>query len=264
MMRKIAFFFLALAVFAAASQAQEKITVAAFEYPPIYQNASDKGLSCELVAAAFKAAGYDAEFQFFPVTRMVTSVSEGQAACGIGGAVLFQAADIAPNVSVVTPVNFVNQVFLYDARKFPSGLPFKGLEEMAKYRIGVLNGSGIMKFLEKTKDLKLEPNSAHDGTARQLQMGRVDVWAIVDLTGVMYMKQLFPDEAASFKYTKYFNRGDVSLVASKKADPSGKVAAKFKEGLAAIKKDGTYMRIMAKYYGGKDAINRDALTDDMR
>jgi ABC-type amino acid transport substrate-binding protein len=31
-----------------------------------------------------------------------------------------------------------------------------------------------------------------------------------------------------------------------------------------IKKDGTYMKIMAKYYGGADAINKDALTDDMK
>jgi len=254
----------AVALFGSRLWAADAITVGAFEYPPIYQDQADKGLSGDLVAAAFAAVGYDTEFQFFPVTRMVTFVADGSVTCGIGGAVLFEPADIAPRVNVAAIVNYVTQVFLYDARKIPGGLPFKTLDDVSKYRIGVLNGSGIMKVLEKNASLKLEPNTVHDGTAKQLQQGRVDLWAIVDLTGAMYMKRLFPAEAANFEFSKYFNRGDVSLVFSKKADPDGKLAAKFKVGLAAIKGNGTYMRIFAKYYGGRDAINKDALTDDMK
>jgi ABC-type amino acid transport substrate-binding protein len=260
-------FFSILLVFVYAATglaANEKIVVMAFEYPPIYQNDKDKGLSGDIVVEAFKAVNIDVEMQFYPVSRMVRNVSSGQAVCGIGGAILFAAPDVAANVTVSSVIQFVSQTFLYDVRKYPAGITFANLADMSRYRIGVLNGSGIMKLLEKTKELKLDTNTTHDGTAKQLQIGRVDVWAIVDLTGIMYMKKLFPEEATNYKFTKSFNLGDVSVVFSRQMDPNNVYNDKFKEGLAAIKKNGTYMQIMARYYGSKTAINMEALTEDMR
>jgi len=253
--------------FALASQAlwaNEQVIVAAFEYPPIYQNEADKGLAGDLVLEAFKAVNIDAKFQFTPVARMVVTVGNGEALCGIGGAVLFDAPEVKPAVTVGPAVQYVSQVYVYSTKKYPQGLVFARPEDAAPYRIGVLNASGIMKFLEKTPGLKLEAATGHDSTAKQLQMGRVDLWAIVDLTGLMYMKKLFPAESVDYRYTKAFNRGDVSVVFSKKQDPEGAYLKKFQEGLAAIKKNGTYMKVMAKYYGGKESINKEALTDDMK
>lgn len=244
--------------------ANDKIVVAAFAYPPIYQNAVDKGLAGDLVAAAFEAVGIDTEFQFFPPARMVTTVADGKATCGIGGAALFAAPEVASKVTVSSIVQYVSQVFLYNSKKYPSGLSYTNLAELAKYNIGVLFSSGIHKFLTNTKELKLDTNPSHDGTAKQLQLGRIDLWAIVDLTGIMYMTKLFPAEVADYKYTKPFNRGDVSVVFSKAMDPNDSYNTKFKQGLAAIKKNGTYMKIMIKYYGSAANINKDALTDDMK
>jgi len=138
------------------------------------------------------------------------------------------------------------------------------LEQLSNYRIGVLFSSGINKLLEKSKNLKLETNPTHDGTAQQLQMGRVDLWAIVDITGLWYMKTQFPAEAKLYKYSKAFNRGDISVVFSKKRDPDNAYCNKFLKGLAIIKKNGTYMKTMAQYYGGVNKINQEALVDDMR
>ena len=249
---------------AGSSVANEKIVVAAFEYPPIYQDGKNKGLSGDIVVAAFKAANIDVDMHFFPVSRMVLAVSQGQAVCGIGGTVLFAAPDVAPNVTVTSVVQYVYQTFLYDTRRFPHGLAFESLADMAQYRIGVLRGSGIMKFLEKTRELTFYPGSAHEGAAKQLQQRRIDAWAIVDLTGLMVMNSLFPDEAAHYRYSRAFNLGDVSLVCSKKRDPEDKYGTKFRAGLASIKKNGTYMQIMAKYYGGAAKINKESLTADMR
>src|SRR3990167_1120916 len=117
--------------------ADEKIVVAAFEYPPIYQNDNDKGLSGDLVVAAFKAEHIDVDMQFFPPSRMVLTVSNGQALCGIGGAILFAAPEIAPNVTVSSQVQFVSQTFLYDIQKYPQGISYANLADMGKYRIGV-------------------------------------------------------------------------------------------------------------------------------
>lgn len=255
---------LVLCTVAVSAYAEDKVTVAAFEYPPIYQNDKDKGLSGDLVAESFKAVGIDTEFSFFPVKRMVQMVSTGQAVCGIGAAAFFDSPEVKPNVTVVAPLNYVSQVLFYNVKKYPQGIKFDRLADLADYRIGVLNGSGIHVFLTKEPSLKLETNSIHEGSAMQLQRGRIDLWAIVDLTGLMYMKKLFPDEAADYQYSKAFNIGDVSVACSNKLDPKGIYAAKFKEGLAAIKKNGIYMQIMAKYYGGKEKINKETLLTDMK
>ena len=251
-----------LAVDAAA--ADKTIAVAAFEYPPIYQDAADKGLSCELVMEAFKAVGIDVDLQFYPVGRMVENVSSGKTVCGIGGSVLFAAPEVADKVSVSEPLQFVSQVFMYSSKRYPEGIDFSDLEDMSDYTIGVLNGSGVMRVLERNRLLSLVPNVTHEGTARQLHAGRVDVWGIVDLTGLMYMKKLFPAEYRDYKLTKSFNLGDVSVVFSKIRDKDDEYSAKFRDGLAIIKGNGTYIRVMAKYYGGEDAINKDTLTADMR
>jgi len=235
----------------------------AFDYPPIYQNDVDKGLSCDLVIEAFKAVNIDVDLQFFPVKRMIENISEGKTVCCLGGRVLFAAPEVAKNVTVSEPIQYVYQTFLYSKKKYPAGINFSNLDDMKNYSIGVLDGSGIMNFL-KNKGLNLITNVTHDGTAKQLQSGRVDMWAIVDLTGMMFMKKLFPGEYTDYKYTKAFNLGDVSVVFSKKMDPDSTYNDKFKEGLNIIKKNGTYLKIMAKYYGGESAINREALTADMR
>jgi len=244
--------------------ANEKILVAAFEYPPIYIDGKRKGLSGDIVVAAFKAVNIDVDMQFYPVARMVSVVSEGDALCGIGGTILFSEPDVASNVSVSSAIQYVSQTFLYDVRGYPDGIAFDSLSDMAGYRIGVLSGSGIMKLLQGEPGLNLVTNNIHEGSARQLYVGRVDIWAIVDLTGMMYMKDLYPREADNYRYTRAYNLGDVSLVFSKKKDPWGVYEAAFRKGFAIIKKDGTYMRIMAGYYGGEHRINPEALVADMR
>ena len=252
-----------LALGAPASGALERITIAAFEYPPIYQNAENKGLSGELVVEAFKAAGIEVELRFYPVARMILNVADGKEVCGIGGSVLFEAPEIASEVRISEVVQYVSQGFLYDSRKHPLGLRFESLQDLKLYRIGVLYSSGIMKFLEKEK-LKLEPSTNHKSAALQLQAGNVDLWAIVDLTGLMVMRELFPKEVGFYRNTRPFNRGDVSLICSKKRDPQQHYGVKFKKGLTAIKRNGTYLKIMAKYYGSPALINKEALPDDMR
>jgi len=236
------------------ASAREHILVGAFEYPPIYQQKTDKGLALDIMVAAFKAADVDADVKFFPVLRMIDMVSSGQIKCGVGGRGLFADPEIAPQVSVSPPMLNVVQTFLYDSRRYPQGVPYTDLSELAQYRVGVLRGSGIMKFLSAAPGLKLDANSSHEGSAKQLQFARIDLWAVVDLTGAM----------AYYKTTKAFNLGDISLMCSKKLDPNGVFDKKFREGLARIKNDGSYMQIMIKYYGSKENVNKNAIPPDIR
>lgn len=250
--------------FAMCAGAADRIDLAAFEYPPIYQNSSGKGVAGDLAVAAFKAVDVDADLMFFPAARMIHYVGTGQATCAIGGRVLFEDPKVASGVRIGSVILFVTQTFLYDRRRFPDGIRYAELAQLKDYRIGALHSSGIMKILQKVPGLNLEANTTHDGSARQLYLGRIDLWAIVDLTGHFYMNSLFPGDADRFERTASFNRGDVSLVCSRQRDPDGAYTKKFAEGLARIKKNGTYMQIMAKYYGGMKRINPEALTDDMR
>ena len=243
---------------------RDVLTIGAFEYPPIYQDQEPPGLACDIVLAAFRAAGVEAKLEFYPVLRMIDYVAQGILPCAIGGNVLFQDATAQPRVHVSDPFMYVVQVFLYDSRKFPEGISFDTLHDMQPYRIGVLNGSGIMRYLSQPGTLTLDKNYSHHGSARQLHRDRIDAWGIVDLTGMLFIRQLFPDERSFYVHTHPFMRGDISLAVSTTADPDLRHLRLFREGLAAIKANGTYMDIMARYYGGADHVNPNALSDDMR
>jgi len=244
--------------------ARETIKVVSFEYPPIYQNLESKGLSCEIVIEAFRAVDIDIDLQFLPVIRMIAAVKNGEAVCGIGGKILFPDSEKDTNVSTSTVVQYVVQTFVYDTRKYPEGIQYQRLQDLSAYKIGALNGSGIMRFIENVPGIQLVLNTIHEGSAKQLYSGRIDLWAIVDLTGLLYLQNLYPKEYMNYNFTKPYNLGDVSVVFSKKMDPYNIYTEKFNKGLSIIKKSGKYMEIMAKYYGGMENINKATLTDDFK
>src|ERR1035437_122684 len=130
----------ALCVFALAGiqelQATEKIELAAFEYPPIYQNGADKGLSGDIAVAAFKAVDVNAELRFFPVARMILSVSTGQSICAIGGTVLFEEAQVMESVRIGSVIQYVVQTFVFDRRKYPEGVAYANLGQLRNFKIG--------------------------------------------------------------------------------------------------------------------------------
>ncbi|MBS1169267.1 MAG: uncharacterized protein H6R01_185 [Burkholderiaceae bacterium] len=240
------------------------VDVAMFDYPPIYQAGSDKGVAGDIVVAAFRAMGTEVDVRFLPPARMIKYVAEGKVSCAVGGRVLFDDPAVASEVSVGSLILFVSQTFLYDKRRFPNGLKYSHLSDLRELHIGALSSSGIMGYLQRTGNLRLHGNTTHEGLSRQLQAGRIDLWATVDLTGYHYMRSVFGGEAENFDHTASFNRGDVSFVCSRTRDPNGVYIRQFADGLARIKRDGTFIQIMAKYYGGRSRINPDSLPDDIR
>ena len=167
-------------------------------------------------------------------------------------------------VSFGSPILYVNQTFLYDKRKHTNGIHYSTISDLKNMSIGALHSSGVMKFLLKTEGPRLVSNTTHEGLARQLHTGRIDLWATVELTGSHFLKKLYGDQAANYGWTRSFQKGDVSLVCSRKLDPDEKLTRQFAEGLARIKKDGTYLRIMGEYYSGLRNINPEALPSDVK
>lgn len=257
---------LAAALAVGRSAAADRVELGAFEYPPIYQDAPgpDKGLAIDLALAAFQAANVEVDLRFFPVARMIHYLESGAVTCAVGGQVLYEDPGVAANVRVGSVIHYVLQTFFYDRRRFPQGFGDIGQDRLRGASIGALHSSGIMRYLQRAPGLNLIPNGSHEGSARQLAAGRIDLWAIVDLTGQYYLTTLFPNEASAYAQTAPFNRGDVSLACSRQRDADGHYAGKFSEGLALIKKNGSFRRIIAKYYGGMQRIPPEALPDDMR
>lgn len=256
---KMLFVMLMLLVSSLSIAGDRAVRIVTFEFPPIYQNTQPRGLSVEVVAAAFEAVDTETQIEFVPVQRMIQMVASGAVDGAIGGQVLFEAPEVAAQIRISDIVQLVSQVFLYDERRFPGGIVFRRLEDLEPYRIGVLEKTGIHRILEKTPSLKLEVSRTHEGLARQLLQGRIDVWATVDLTGMLHMRNLAPESALYFRYSRHFNLGDVSMVFSRLNDPQGELSDRFRKGLRLIRANGTYEEIMARYYGGREKINRDSI-----
>lgn len=260
----LALIFPSLAQGAPAIRETTKITIATYDYPPLLEDRADKGLTGDLVVAAFKAAGMDAELRFYPVARMADRVSQDQVVGAVGAIEIFQAPEVRRSIRSMEMIHYVPTVFFYDDRKYPEGITFKTLDDMQKYRIGALNASGVFRFLTLAGGLTLEPAVANESSAQQLALRRIDLWAASDLAGQATLQTLFPGEITHYPHTRAFNVGEIFVAFSRKLDPDGEIGRRFRSGLATIKADGTYMNIMAKYYGGKSRINAEALPQDMR
>lgn len=243
---------------------EESLSILSFEYPPIYQNSFRKGLACDLVIEAYKSVGIDVNIIFYPVQRMISQIYKNDNVCCIGGTILFTDKDKNVDLLFSDPFMYVVQTFIYDSKKYKTGISYNSLNDLQNYRIGVLNASGIMKFLQQNSELELIPNNIHIGSAKQLVYNFIDLWAIVDLTGLYYLKEIEKEKSSLFKTTTPYKFGDISVVFSKNHDRGLYYYKKYIEGMRKIKDNGKYMEIMAFYYGSYDKINKNALAYDMR
>ena len=127
--------------------------------------------------------------------------------------------------------------------------------------VGVVQGTGSVTVLGKAGvDIDQTPNMSQ--LIRKLVAGREDIAVIADLTGLYALKELFPDQVDAYGYEVVYS-SPIDLVFSKKNPRASDLLNRYNSGIAKIKADGTFMKILARYYP-KGQVNRSTLPKDMR
>lgn len=241
-----------LAVFSCAVSftvsAEEKVAVTAFNYPPYMdESLPGKGLFCELVYEAYKAAGCEASFRFYPLKRSTDYVAEGRELAQLGTEWNFpeeSRKDIHP-----VPLFFYRKMGFYLKDRFKE-IKFKTLNDLKGYRLGVILGSSDSAILMKNKDLQVEQVSTMEQMFKKLYAGRNDIVFAPELSALSFIKANYPNEIDRCAVTDDVLQDLLGqVVFSKKYPDYGKYLVKFQEGLNIIKNNGKYLKVFEIYYG---------------
>jgi polar amino acid transport system substrate-binding protein len=231
---------------ASAMYSQNKITLGVPESPPYFsEKLNGQGMVCELLTAAFKSQGYDVSYQFFPLARLFTTLTEGRVA-GIPYGLGSLSAEDQAKVVESKPIYLSEYVLFYKKAKFPKGVSFNDLSELKSYTVEVKNGNAPIIDLLTSKGLKLDLGNASDQMFQKIVLDRADFIAIPDLGGLDLIKSLSLKED-DYDFTKFISSSNRTMMFMKTGNEG--VISAFNAGYASIMKNGTYKKILEKYYG---------------
>lgn len=246
----------------------EKLILSAFNYPPYMdESMPTKGVFCELVSAAFEAAGYNVVYQFHPLSRSTKYVVEGKLLGQLGTEWNFPEAEREVSITSI-PLFYYRVVGFYLRDRFEE-IRFDSLSDLTNYRLGVIRGSSDAAIIKSSPSLKLniEEVNRMDQLLKKVDAGRTDIAFMVELSGLYRIAALYPSERNSWKMSQDAIQGIQAHVVFSNEYPNTKIYQHaFAKGLQSIKENGTYTRIFEKYYGENQVpanvadIHRDIYT----
>lgn len=236
------FVFLFCSLMAYGAHAQ-KVSLVANIWPPYVDAAlPDDGLAMKIVKTAFKRVGYTPEIRIEKWDKALEGSKLG--VYEIAGAIwksderqkklLFSDAYLKNNIILLANTN--------------SKIEFNSLSDLEGILVGVLKDYEYdPKFMKDPKILKFQANRLTQNLIA-VQQGKLDV-AVADRRLALYeLKHFMGNNRADFRFLpKPLSSRKLYIAAPKANAESKNLIAKFNQGLAAIKKDGTYQKILDEY-----------------
>lgn len=234
---------LAILISSIAYAAPKTIVAAADPWPPfINPDSPTKGLSMEIITAAFKTQGYDVKLEIVPWNRAENGVKEGT-------------YDILPN----TWKNDKRLAYLAYSQPYASnqiklikrkGDPFEynGLSSLSGKIVGIISGYGYSSEFTNDPGFEREPTGDLITNIKKLVGKRIDLTLSDEIVAKAVIAQKDSSLLDKIEFTKTPMSSNDLFVTCGLANPRHKeIISAFNKGLEAIKADGTYQKIMQKY-----------------
>lgn len=219
------------------------ITAASDPWPPFVDpDHPKKGISIEIVTAAFATQGYTMEHKITPWARAENDVKTGK-------------TDVLPN----TWFTEKRKAYLAYSKPYASNqvkfvkrkgdaFEFNGLESLAGKKVGIMLGYGYRDDFMNSKDFKREAVSDFVINIKKLVGGRIDLTLEDEIVG----KNLIAAKDASLldkiEFTKNALSANELFVTCGLANPRHEeIINAFNKGLEAIRADGTLVKIFKSY-----------------
>lgn len=236
---------------------EDSIVIAVHDYIPYYDSQGN-GMVSELYRAAGKAAGMKVEIRVLPVKRGIGYLLDNKVDAFSPGHI-FMNPDQVKVCSDYKAFNVVTIFAYYDPTKTKKVI-FNSIADLKGQRVGLIVGSPLRVLFDQN-GLPYEEVQTPDGLIKMLYAGRFDFIEQTFLNGILLAHGLYGDKIDYFKYVINFPVacGISFHHGNPKADT---LRPRFIEGFETIKKNGTYIRILEKYWG-KGNIQKEALPEDL-
>ncbi|MBU6955037.1 transporter substrate-binding domain-containing protein [Hahella sp. HN01] len=232
---------LILTMLVAFSAQAETVTAAQDPWPPFIQEGSDPGISIALLKAAMEKEGYTVDFKILPWKRALNDVINGN-------------IDILPGAwfteeraKVLNYSNYYAQNSIKFIKRKGDPFEFNGLDSLSGKKVGIVSGYGYGdEFTHATNFSRPEAGTIEANVKKRLS-DRVDLTLEDEIVAKSVMKDAGID-LGSVEFTSNALSVNDLHVATGKANSQGqKIIEAYNRGLAAIKADGTYDKILADY-----------------
>ena len=220
-------------------QARE-VSMLTVEWAPHYgSELPEEGLTTAIVKAAFRAGGHVSEVDFIPWTRALKEVEEGKADIVMGA---YHNKEREQTYIFSDPIYFLQLGLI--ARPGLGITRYDSLRELAPYSIGISRGFANSEEFDAANYLNKQVASFPNLNIRKLFRGRIDMAVMnFDLFRYEARKEGFCIGNVEFVEPPLETHG-LYLMASRNIADGNKVIADFNRGLAKIRQNGQFDRIV--------------------
>lgn len=206
---------------------------------------AQSGMITEVVTEAFAAKSIAVKYEIYPMSRILWSITEGDSDATIGSILWYQKDKQGQSV-LVNNIYDTGMFFFYKKETFPQGIAYQKLKELDKYKIGYITGGALISVFAKSQ---VKPHLVKDlaTNVKMLNRLRIDMFAGTELGGWEAIKKQYPGSMEEFAMSEdaiYDIRGGIMFPKDR-----GDLQELFQQGFMIIKNNGTYLKLLKKYYG---------------
>lgn len=223
----------------------DTVKIATLNWEPyVGEELQDYGAHGAIVKEAFKRVGKDVEFSFYPWKRAYFIALKGNS-------FLISASENKERRQIFFYSEPYDNAASYLIGLKKNGYAFNGnLENLAKYRIGLLRGHYLVKLLQDSGVENIDEVTTDISNFKKLFSGRIDFMAMSKIPAIELLRN---DQTINgtlseiIFYEPPLGENPIHLIGHKEMAGSAEIIAEFNKGLALIREDGTYDEIMKRY-----------------
>ncbi len=230
-------------LFIADGAEQKHIRFVTVKWEPYYgPDLRDKGYLTELIRESLKRVGYTMTVEFVPWKRALHD-TKNLYYDGLLG--LFYSEDRAKWIAFSDPVDKSQMVFFTTKDR---EITWQTLQDLKPYKIGIERSYAYTEAFDHADFLDKEPVRKVELNLKKLVEGRLDLVAASRNRFLYWIKNNRPELIDTVKVVPKPLSVNPLYVGFPRADPAhARHVEDFNKGLSAIKKDGTFDRILAKH-----------------
>ena len=221
----------------------QPLVIAATDWPPYTShNLRNNGFLMEIVTTALRRTGYTPEVKFVPWKRGVELTKKGDYDALVGVSYLEE------RTAYFLYPTYGWENYMYFFGRAGHGRQYKSVEDLCPASIGIFHGSFYVDRLSPITCIKLEEVKTVRQNIQKLVSGRIDLF-IDSKDAVDYTLQTeLPEHKGRIEPVQpSFEVDKIHMVVSKQHPQHQQIAADFDRGIALIKADGTYQKILDEH-----------------
>ncbi len=223
--------------------ATETIKIATLDWEPyIGQKLKNEGFMAEITREAFERVGYKVEYSYLPWKRAVVTTENGE----YDGYFPSYWSKEREEKSIFTNVITSGPIGLFKNKG--SKISFNKLKDLMAYRIGVVRGFVNTPEFDAADYLKKDEVTDNLQNIKKLLRERVDLIVADKFVGFYLLNKYLPHMTGQLVFiSPPLQDKKLYICMSKKTKKVNEKVKAFNKGLAEIKKDGTFDKILEKH-----------------